>query len=108
MRASSQESIHRRIHSATGGRAHYGLSGGPIMQISHSNGFDSSTSPAENPSTGFLFRSVPEAGEGYADTRRAGGRTRGRGTVSQAWGGVPRIRRVRADRGRGLGPWLPL
>lgn len=35
---------------------HYGLSGGPMMQMSQMNGFDSSRSPAEKPSTGLFFR----------------------------------------------------
>lgn len=37
--------------------AHYGVSGGPMMQMSHSKGSLSSTSPAEKPSTGLLFKS---------------------------------------------------
>jgi hypothetical protein len=54
-----------------GGLAHYGLSGGPMMQMSHSNGFDSSTSPAEKPSTGNLFRSAAAGHRvGHADMRR--------------------------------------
>lgn len=36
---------------------HYSVSGGPMMVTLHSKMFESSTSPAENPSTGFLVRS---------------------------------------------------
>ena len=40
-------------------RTHYRVSGGPMMVTCHSKTLMSSTSPAENPSTGCLARSAP-------------------------------------------------
>ena len=40
-------------------RTHYRVSGGPMMVTCHSKTLLSSTSPAENPSTGCLARSAP-------------------------------------------------
>lgn len=40
-------------------RTHYRVSGGPMMVACHSKTLLSSTSPAENPSTGCLARSAP-------------------------------------------------
>ena len=37
---------------------HYSVSGGPMIVTLHSKMFESSTSPAENPSTGFFMRSA--------------------------------------------------
>lgn len=39
-------------------KTHYNVSGGPIIKTSHLYISLSSTNPAENPSTGFLFNSV--------------------------------------------------
>lgn len=50
---------HRNCDQAT----HYRVSGGPMMVTAHSNMFESSTSPAEKPSTGFLVSSASTAQE---------------------------------------------
>ena len=42
---------------------YYRVSGGPMMVIAHSKTLESSTSPAENPSMGFLLSSVNVRGK---------------------------------------------
>lgn len=50
----SQGSMSGEMH----GKTYYRVSGGPMIVTCHSNRFESSTSPAEKPSTGFFARSA--------------------------------------------------
>lgn len=68
--------IAQRLEGGCGNSTYYRVSGGPMMVTCHSNTLLSSTSPAENPSTGFFARSatIPQKGgpRSRTDRRRIG------------------------------------